>query len=169
MELGEKIKQLREKQGLTLEELGNRVGVGKSTVRKWENGMIANMRRDKIGKVAKALNVSPAYLMGWPEESPKVPDVVTTQLTPDESSLVDDYRSLNDTGKQKAREQISDLKEIPRYTSGVRFMGQLTPYNENVSPDLLPNAAHERTDIAVDPADREADEELLARIEKEGK
>lgn len=65
MELGDKIKMLRIKQGLTLEEVGERVGVGKSTVRKWESGQIANMRRDKIALVAKALNVSPAYLMGW--------------------------------------------------------------------------------------------------------
>lgn len=65
MTIGERIKQLREQQGLTLEELGNKVGVGKSTVRKWENGMIENMRRDKIAKLAKALDVTPVYLMGW--------------------------------------------------------------------------------------------------------
>ena len=67
MELGDKIKMLREQKDMTLEELGNAVGVGKSTVRKWENGMIANMRRDKIAKVAAALDVSPGYLMGWEE------------------------------------------------------------------------------------------------------
>lgn len=68
MDLGEKIKTLRIQQGLTLEEVGERVGVGKSTVRKWESGQIANMRRDKIALVAKALCVSPAYLMGWTDE-----------------------------------------------------------------------------------------------------
>ncbi|MBQ4088727.1 MAG: helix-turn-helix domain-containing protein [Clostridia bacterium] len=71
MDLGEKIKRLRCEQGLTLEEVGRRTGVGKSTVRKWESGQIANMRRDKIALVAKALGVSPAYLMGWtPEAAP---------------------------------------------------------------------------------------------------
>ena len=43
MDMGEKMKMLRLQLGLTLEEVGNRVGVGKSTVRKWENGEIANM------------------------------------------------------------------------------------------------------------------------------
>lgn len=70
MEMGEKIKYHRERLGMTLEELGDKVGVGKSTVRKWENGIIANMRRDKIDKIAKALNVSPGYLMGWDENDP---------------------------------------------------------------------------------------------------
>lgn len=73
MNMGEKIYYLRTKNNMTLEELGNKVGVGKSTVRKWENGMIANMKRDKILKVAEALNTTPAYLMGWDEvkEEPK--------------------------------------------------------------------------------------------------
>ena len=68
MEIGEKIKFLRMRQGMTLEELGLKVGVGKSTVRKWETGQIANMRRDKIASLADALNVSPSYLMGWEDE-----------------------------------------------------------------------------------------------------
>ena len=68
MDMGQKIYNLRIQKGLTLEELGNMVGVGKSTVRKWENGMIANMRRDKILKVSEALDTTPAYLMGWDQE-----------------------------------------------------------------------------------------------------
>lgn len=71
MEMGQKIHSLRVQKGLTLEELGNMVGVGKSTVRKWENGIIANMKRDKILKVSEALGTTPAYLMGW-EENEKI-------------------------------------------------------------------------------------------------
>ena len=69
MTFGEKIKMLREMRSMTLEQVGDIVGVGKSTVRKWETGDIANMRRDKIAKLADALSVSPAYLMGWDEDS----------------------------------------------------------------------------------------------------
>lgn len=66
---GQKIKFLREQLNLTLEQVGNIVGVGKSTVRKWETGEIANMRRDKIAALAKALHTTPAYLMDWKEET----------------------------------------------------------------------------------------------------
>lgn len=66
-EIGQRINTLRQSLGLTLEDIGKSVGVGKSTVRKWETGQIANMRRDKIAKLADALHVSPAYLMGWKE------------------------------------------------------------------------------------------------------
>lgn len=67
--LGSKIYDLRKKNNMTLEDVGDIVGVGKSTVRKWETGEIANMRRDKIAKLAEALHTTPAYLMGWEEEA----------------------------------------------------------------------------------------------------
>lgn len=49
---------------LTLEEVGNIVGVTKSTVAKWEKGNIQNMKRDKIALLAKALDVTPNFIIG---------------------------------------------------------------------------------------------------------
>lgn len=81
MDIGEKMKNRRIELGLSLEAVGDIVGVGKSTVRKWENGFIKNMGRDKIALVAKALRVTPGYLMGW-EDAPAVPGVETIPYTP---------------------------------------------------------------------------------------
>ena len=64
MNSGDRIKQLRLQKNMTLEEVGRRVGVGKSTVRKWETGAIANMRRDKIAKLAEALGTTVMDIMG---------------------------------------------------------------------------------------------------------
>ena len=47
-DIGKMIFNRRKELGFTLEEVGEACGVGKSTVRKWENGMIKNMKRDKI-------------------------------------------------------------------------------------------------------------------------
>ena len=58
-EIGKKMFLRRKELGLTLEEVGDAVGVGKSTVRRWENGMIKNMGRDKIAALAKVLKMSP--------------------------------------------------------------------------------------------------------------
>ncbi len=68
MDMGQKIGALRKDRNLTLAELGAKVGVGASTVRKWETGFIENIRSDKIQKLAAALETTPAYLMGWPEQ-----------------------------------------------------------------------------------------------------
>ena len=62
-EIAKKIYTRRKELGLTLEEVGQAVGVGKSTVRKWENGMIKNMGRDKIAALARVLQISPVELV----------------------------------------------------------------------------------------------------------
>lgn len=113
MNMGEKIHELRVQKGLTLEQLGDLVGVGKSTVRKWENGMIANMKRDKILKVSEALGVSPAYLMGWTDAEKKESGVKALpasagrvkqekeffEVTPKERSIIERYRRLDAPGQ----------------------------------------------------------------------
>ena len=71
MTIGEIIYNRRKELGLTLEEIGNATGVSKSTVKKWENGFIANMRRDKIEKLAKILQISPIVLLGNKNEDDK--------------------------------------------------------------------------------------------------
>ena len=45
MDIGKMINQRRTELKLTLEQVGQAVGVGKSTVKKWEDGYISNMRR----------------------------------------------------------------------------------------------------------------------------
>lgn len=71
--IGQRMYNLRARANLTLEEVGERVGVSKSTVRKWESGQITNMRIDKLPLVASALGTTPEYLAGWnPIESKAV-------------------------------------------------------------------------------------------------
>jgi len=69
--MGAKIRAHRLGLKMTLAELGNKVSVGASTVRKWETGDIKDMKSDKIQKVAEALEVTPSYLMGWREPDEK--------------------------------------------------------------------------------------------------
>ena len=93
--MAQKIKDLRQQRGMTLEEVATIVGVGKSTVRKWETGMIANMKRDKIAKLAQALGTTPAYLMGWEEdteENKNSPDPI--KLTEGEELLLKLFRQI---------------------------------------------------------------------------
>lgn len=71
--MSDRIRELRAKHDLTLEQIAQQVGVGRSTVRKWETGIIENMRRDKIAKLAAALHTTPGYLMGWSDEESPLP------------------------------------------------------------------------------------------------
>lgn len=81
-DLSGKIRDLRARHGLTLEQVAQQVGVGRSTVRKWETGLIANMRRDKIEKLAKALHTTPGYLMGWEEEETQERPALPSNVIP---------------------------------------------------------------------------------------
>ena len=68
--VGNKLKELRRKAGLTLEELAEKLGTSKQTIHRYENGVIANIPHEKIERLASALGVSPSELMGWEENSP---------------------------------------------------------------------------------------------------
>ena len=103
MNIGDKIRALRMQQHLTLEEVGNIVGVGQSTVRKWETGHISNMRRDKIAKLAKALHTSPAYLMEWTDDPDPHALDPSAPFTQEETDLIHKYRALDDRGRSNVR------------------------------------------------------------------
>jgi len=62
-----RLKELRRRAGMTLEELAERVDTSKQTIHRYENGVIANIPHEKIKKLAAALEVSPSELMGWEE------------------------------------------------------------------------------------------------------
>ena len=105
--MAQKIKDLRQQRGMTLEEVATIVGVGKSTVRKWETGMIANMKRDKIAKLAQALGTTPAYLMGWKEdkeENTNSPDPI--KLTEGEEMLLKLFRQIPEENRALVLEMI---------------------------------------------------------------
>ncbi len=108
-ELPNRIKTLRKKRRYTLEYVGNACGVGKSTVRKWENGMIANMHRDKLIKLAEVLGVTPAYLTGYEDENGN--PVTTMQLSPEERTLILAFRSASAHQKEIARLALIELQK----------------------------------------------------------
>ncbi len=68
VDMGERIKSLRESHKMTQEELGAIIGVQKSAVRKYEKGEVQNLKRSSIKKLADHFNVSPSYLMGLSDD-----------------------------------------------------------------------------------------------------
>ena len=155
MEMGEKIYNLRKEKGLTLEELGNLVGVGKSTVRKWEKGMIANMKRDKISKLASALNVSPAFLMGWEMDDGDIGNAFMADSLEDE---IDSMKSFSPSEKNHFKAYINLLeinrKKVDDYTKQLLSI-------QKMEHDAALAAAHERTDIEVTEDMRKHDDDIM--------
>ena len=63
MTTGERIKAARVAAGMTQAELADKVGVKFAAIHKYETGRIVNLKRETIGKLAKALDVRPSYLL----------------------------------------------------------------------------------------------------------
>lgn len=84
MDIGEKIKNLRISMRLTQEELATAAGTKKQTIHKYETGIISNIPASKIKLIADKLETTPAYLMGWENES--------NQKQPTEGELSDMHK-----------------------------------------------------------------------------
>ena len=63
MNMGERLKELRLKKGATQEEVGKIINVTKPTIMKYEKGLVENLKRSSIEKLAKYFDVAPSYLM----------------------------------------------------------------------------------------------------------
>ena len=77
MTIGKKIKDLREKKGLSQVELADKISASKQTLYKYENDIVTNIPSDKIEAIARILGTSPSYLRGGssgPSVKPKSSD-----------------------------------------------------------------------------------------------
>lgn len=90
MTIYDRIKQLREQQGLSQQVLAEKVGFKTaSAINKIELGL-RDINQTKIILFAKALNTTPAYLMGWETESDKKSDYIN--LPP--PNITEDYTEI---------------------------------------------------------------------------
>lgn len=113
--IGDKLKQMRVNLGLSLQEVGDAVGVAKSTVRCWETGNIKNMRRDKIAALAKVLHTTPAFIMELPDEKSAGEDYIVNNdliFIIEEMKKNDSLRALAMYAAQLSPENIENVKNI---------------------------------------------------------
>lgn len=69
-EIIKRIQDRRNELDMSYQDLADKTGLSKSTLQRYETGFIKNLSIDKVGILADALKVSPAYLMGWEEKNP---------------------------------------------------------------------------------------------------
>lgn len=70
MSLGDKIRNRRNQLGMTQDDLAMALKVKRQTIHKYESGITTNLPLGRVQELADALDVSPAYLMGWNEKKP---------------------------------------------------------------------------------------------------
>lgn len=96
MTVGERIKTLREHLEMSQVEFATKINVSKQTLYKYENNIITNIPSDKIETAAKVGNISPAYLMGWDNNTTADK---SEPLTNNEKEHMKKYRAISNYGR----------------------------------------------------------------------
>lgn len=121
-----RIKALKKERGFTNETLSQTSGVPKSTLDKILAGIIKDPSIISIIKIAKALEVSADYILGWEEEKQLLSFSSTTETyTAAENQLISNFRKLNSSGKEKASDYVEDLTTIDKYTAADEIQSKL--------------------------------------------
>lgn len=115
-EMGNRIRNLRIAKGLTQEQLGDIVGLQKSAIAKYENGKTENMKRSVIQAMAKALGVSPSYLMGFEDDTGYYVDSEAAELAKEIANR-SELRILFDATRDISKE---DMEVIIRMIEGLK-------------------------------------------------
>ncbi|WP_239700312.1 helix-turn-helix transcriptional regulator [Mammaliicoccus sp. D-M17] len=107
MNIGQRIKMRRKELGMSVDKLAELINKNRATIYRYEKNEIENMPYDVVEPLAKVLDVSPSYLMGWDEkekeEEPYQPTTIAAHL----DGEVDD---LNEDEMQKVLEYVKFLK-----------------------------------------------------------
>lgn len=140
MAVGDRIKEIRNKLGMSQVDFADKISVSKQTLYKYENNIITNIPSDKIEAVSKIGNVSPSYLMGWDEP------LEYKSISKQEQDHLNKYRLIDDKGKHTV-DTVLEMEYNRCKDTSDSTITKLKP-RENKS-HIIPAAAHERTDIEV--------------------
>lgn len=127
-------------------ELVEKTKIGKSSISTYISGAYEPKQKN-IYKIAKALDVSEAWLMGMDVSMERINlDTTTYSLSKEETSLLKNFNQLNDLGKKEANKRVSELVEIQRYRFNdeqvaTKFVAEKTS-EYNVKEHVMPIAAH---------------------------
>lgn len=106
--LSQKLRSLREKERLSLEETGRQIGIHRATLCRYESGELPGINHENIISICKLFNITPNELFDWEEE--------TKSKGPSESHA-DEIARLKETAEVMARcangflQQVNELCE----------------------------------------------------------
>lgn len=183
IDIGARIRAIRQQKGMTQKQVADKCGMADSAIRKYESGaQVPKVETAK--RIAAALNVPPAQLLGLDDQiippaamleaTPgggfRITPVDTNTLPeeafpPDkafkdnpvngkEAVLINKYRSLNESGQQKATDYIDDLLKVEQYR-----LNNKEEFAQPLAPD--PTIDY---DAAIEEAEAEIARTPYARI-----
>lgn len=154
MTVGDRIKEVRNKLGMSQVDFADKINVSKQTLYKYENNIITNIPSDKIEAVSKIGSVSPAYLMGWDEP------LEHKSMSKLDQDLIIKYHSLDEKGKHTV-DTVLEM-EYNRCKDNRSEESMIKPKEDK--SHLLPMAAH--NDTITEPEELEKTIRDLAKLKR---
>ena len=115
MEVGKRIRERRKELNISVDELAKRLNKNRTTVYRYEKGDIENLPIDVLDPLAKALDTTPAYLMGW--------DIKPNKDTATVGELLKLMRTQrNMTVNKYSREIGISADDLRKYESGEKYI-----------------------------------------------
>lgn len=109
MTTGDRVKMLRERKGMTQEELANKLGYkSKTSVAHIEAGR--DIPRSMVVKLAEILETTPAYLMGWEDEK-TAPEIGDGEPLPIKATKAE-WREILGRMSDENRQRLEDYAEL---------------------------------------------------------
>lgn len=154
MSTGERIRNLRAKNGMSQVDLAAAANVSKQTMYKYENDVITNIPSDKIELIAKALYTTPSYLMCWTDDPhdwerigndsgiypPKdydgsYEDYVKFRMYENQDALIDSYYDSHPN--ENINEDYKNDELSPEIRAAARGMMELSPEDQKTAIDMI--------------------------------
>ena len=155
MTVGERIKKVRNKLGMSQVDFADKINVSKQTLYKYENNIITNIPSDKIEAAARLGNVSPAYLMGWTISDE---DIANVFVLHDLADIIDNIREFSPPEKAHFKNYLRlheiSRRDVDKYTNQLLSLQQM-------ETDVQLNAAQARTDIDVPEGTDTSDDDIM--------
>lgn len=99
--IAQRIRQARSDAGMTLQQIATAIGVTKSTVQRYEQGRIENVKQPVIEAMARVLEVNPDWLLGRSDQRERESDLDFNDFT---YALHRETRELTEENRNKLLE-----------------------------------------------------------------
>ena len=116
----ERFRALRLQNGLTQQELADKVGIGKMTVSQYERG-VRRPDIDTLELIADFFNVSTDYLLGTSDVTLRFvdsDDLAILSSSAPERSIIEIAKGLDDSGLDRLLQYAEELKKLYAKSEG---------------------------------------------------
>ena len=128
--VGQRIKRLRKQRKWTQEMLGEKLGVKKAAVQKYESSRVVNLKQETIKRLAEIFDVPPTTFLDcseWDErvtkvnlsEQVKTIELVQKHFSEDAVALLHIYFELSETGREKLIHDAENIQKVYGKTDGL--------------------------------------------------